>query len=412
MTTKTSERKYLTIGAGMIKYLDDLLEYVQPQPYIVSSTDYNGGDIPVLTANQSFILGYTDEKNGIFYASEKCPVIIFDDFTCDIKFVDFPFKVKSSALKILRSRTDPSTLKFVYEMMKLTIPLSNNHKRHWISETSHLAYAMPSTNDQVSISKLSTLIDKIMQSQRQEICLLRQILSTIYNYWFVQFDFPDKNGRPYKSSGGKMVYNEQLKQEIPEGWKIAKVKDIATVVLGGTPSRDNDAYWNGNISWLNSGEVAIFPIIESKEQITADGLNNSSAKLMPEKTIAISITGYIRVSVLGVPACANQSVVGIVDDKYKIGETYLLNAITNLVPYFNSKQTGNSQKHINKDIVGESLIVLPPKDILAKFAEATLPILSLIINSAKQSKQLASLRDWLLPMLMNGQVTINSTKEQ
>lgn len=270
---------------------------------------------------------------------------------------------------------------------------------------------LPDIEHQKALVNMLSHVDDLIENNKNLSNKLSDIINLIYAYWFVQFDFPDKNGRPYKSSGGKMVYNDQLKQKIPEGWKIAKIKDIATVTLGGTPSRNNDAYWNGNISWLNSGEVANFPIIESKERITADGLNNSSAKLMPEKTIAISITGYIRVSVLGVPACANQSVVGVVDDKYKIGETYLLNAITNLVPYFNSKQTGNSQKHINKDIVSESLIVLPPKDILAKFTEATLPILNLIINSAKQSKQLASLRDWLLPMLMNGQVEINDDEQ-
>lgn len=270
---------------------------------------------------------------------------------------------------------------------------------------------LPDIEHQKALVNMLSHVDDLIENNKNLSNKLSDIVNLTYNYWFIQFDFPDEGGRPYKSSGGKMVYNDQLEQEIPEGWKIAKIKDIATVILGGTPSRDNNAYWNGNISWLNSGEVANFPIIESKEKITADGLDNSSAKLMPEKTIAISITGYIRVSVLGVPACANQSVVGVVDDKYKIGEAYLLRVIDNLVPYFNSKQTGNSQKHINKDIVGESLIVLPPKNILTKFTEIASPILDLIINSAKESKQLASLRDWLLPMLMNGQAEIRERKE-
>ena len=409
MTTKTSERKYLTIGAGMIKYLDDLLEYVQPQPYIVSSTDYNGGDIPVLTANQSFILGYTDEKNGIFYASEKCPVIIFDDFTCDIKFVDFPFKVKSSALKILRSRTDPSTLKFVYEMMKLTIPLSNNHKRHWISETSHLAYAMPSTNDQVSISKLSTLIDKIMQSQRQEICLLRQILSTIYNYWFVQFDFPDENGRPYKSSGGKMVYNEQLKQEIPEGWKCKKLIDLFDFMRG--TEVGSDAYADKKISddyirfwrvrdvgndcktWIDGNARNLTTVKPGDVVITLDG---TVGKIGIDLDGAIS--GGLRHVVDHTNTISNATICAILQSDY-VQES--------LRQYVSGR--GSILAHASGAL--QHLAIPYDKNIFNKFQNIIQPMFDLMINSKEQSKQLASLRDWLLPMLMNGQVEIRERKE-
>lgn len=399
----------------MIKYLDDLLEYVQPQPYIVSSTDYNGGDIPVLTANQSFILGYTDEKNGIFYASEKCPVIIFDDFTCDIKFVDFPFKVKSSALKILRSRTDPSTLKFVYEMMKLTIPLSNNHKRHWISETSHLAYAMPSTNDQVSISKLSTLIDKIMQSQRQEICLLRQILSTIYNYWFVQFDFPDKNGRPYKSSGGKMVYNEQLKQEVPEGWKVSNLANtnLATVIKPGINN------FIGEKTYLATGDVNGDNISNKAKSITYTN-RESRANMQPTfnsvwfakmkdsvKHIIITDSSSDLVSqcILSTGFCGLQA--------NSITLCYLAAYISQ--PQFEQTKNmlahGATQKAISNSDLSSVTILEPDDATLQKFAGIVYPMLELIDNCRQQSKQLASLRDWLLPMLMNGQVEIRDARD-
>ena len=102
--------------------LDELLEYEQPTPFIVESTDYNDAySIPVLTAGKSFIIGKTNERTGIY---TDLPVIIFDDFTTDSKYVDFPFKIKSSAIKILTNRDENTDLKFVYEIMKsFTFPL-------------------------------------------------------------------------------------------------------------------------------------------------------------------------------------------------------------------------------------------------------------------------------------------------
>src|SRR5574344_2787096 len=102
----------------MMKSLEDYLQYEQPTKYIVENTNYNEKhDIPVLTAGQSFILGFTDEKEGIFPV-DKLPVIIFDDFTTDIKYVDFPFKVKSSAMKMLQPANENYNLKFFYYLIK------------------------------------------------------------------------------------------------------------------------------------------------------------------------------------------------------------------------------------------------------------------------------------------------------
>lgn len=125
------------------------MEYEQPTPYIVESTDYNNSyPTPVLTAGKSFIIGYTNETIGI---KKDLPVIIFDDFTTDSKYVDFPFKVKSSAMKILNANNELIDTKFAYYAMQIVECDSYNHKRYWISEYSKKLIPLPPRNEQLRI---------------------------------------------------------------------------------------------------------------------------------------------------------------------------------------------------------------------------------------------------------------------
>ena len=129
--------------------LEDVLVYEQPTPYIVSSTDYkNDYQTPVLTAGKSFIIGYTNETFGI---KTELPVIIFDDFTTDSKYVDFPFKVKSSAMKILTAKEKLINTKFAYYAMQVVECDNYNHKRYWISEFSKKLIPLPPKKEQVEI---------------------------------------------------------------------------------------------------------------------------------------------------------------------------------------------------------------------------------------------------------------------
>ena len=128
--------------------LEDIVDYEQPQAYIVESTDYSDNyDMPVLTAGKTFVIGYTNEDYGI---CDNLPVIIFDDFTTDSKFVDFPFKVKSSAMKILRPKKGIN-IKYVTDYMSITRLVGNTHKRYWISEYSKLFIPVPPCNEQTRI---------------------------------------------------------------------------------------------------------------------------------------------------------------------------------------------------------------------------------------------------------------------
>ena len=152
-------------GWGVCR-LEDIVDYEQPTAYIVNSTSYNDSyPIPVLTAGKSFIIGYTNEVKGIY---SKLPCIIFDDFTTDSKFVDFPFKVKSSAMKILQTRKDVET-EYVAMFMNTTRLIGDTHKRYWISEYSKLTIPIPPKAEQKRIvdtvhtafAKLDTIMESL-----------------------------------------------------------------------------------------------------------------------------------------------------------------------------------------------------------------------------------------------------------
>ena len=151
-------RHYRNVPKGWaVCKFEDILEYEQPQQYIVNSTDYSDEyEIPVLTAGKSFIIGKTNEKSGV---CKRLPVIIFDDFTTDSKYVDFPFKVKSSAIKILHAKGNVNPQYIAY-LMSVTRLIGDTHKRYWISEYSKMPIMLPPVNEQ---EKIVSEIEKIYE---------------------------------------------------------------------------------------------------------------------------------------------------------------------------------------------------------------------------------------------------------
>ena len=146
--------------------LGDTLDYEQPTNYLVSSTEYDDSfETPVVTAGKTFILGYTDDKNGVF-EKEKLPVIIFDDFTTASQFVDFPFKAKSSAMKILKAKND-TNIRFIFEALQMINYEVGGHGRHWISVFSNLSIFVPSFPEQTKIANFLSAIDSKIDMENQ-----------------------------------------------------------------------------------------------------------------------------------------------------------------------------------------------------------------------------------------------------
>ena len=179
--------KYNSNGISTIK-LADILDYEQPSKYIVSSSEYDDNyDIPVLTAGQSFILGYTDEKDGVYKASKNNPTIIFDDFTTGHHWVDFDFKIKSSAMKMLRLKNNKSLLRYIFHSMALINYVPTEHSRQWISKYSQFEIPLPHIKVQEEIVKILDSFTNLIDALNEELSL-RQKQFEYYREKLLTFD--------------------------------------------------------------------------------------------------------------------------------------------------------------------------------------------------------------------------------
>ena len=164
---------------GFNAVVGDVLDYEQPQSYIVEDTEYTNEGTPVLTANKAFVLGYTSETNGIY---DKGDCIIFDDFTIDCKYVDFPFKVKSSAIKILTAK-NKELLRYTFEFLKYLDLSTEEHKRHYIAETQNQEIILPTEQMVKTIAHIFSTLSLRMETavkqrnvfEKQKHYLLRQM---------------------------------------------------------------------------------------------------------------------------------------------------------------------------------------------------------------------------------------------
>ena len=218
--------KYNSNGISTIK-LADILDYEQPSKYIVSSSDYDDNyDIPVLTAGQSFILGYTDEKDGVYKASKNNPTIIFDDFTTGHHWVDFDFKIKSSAMKMLRLKNDKSLLRYIFHSMALINYVPTEHSRQWISKYSQFEIPLPHIKVQEEIVKILDSFTNLIDALNEELSLRQK-----------QFEY----------------YREKLLTFDDNHDSISSVTmdDLFNFKNGYTPSTKNSEYWtNGEVNWF------------------------------------------------------------------------------------------------------------------------------------------------------------------
>lgn len=264
------------------------------------------------------------------------------------------------------------------------------------------------------VSILSTIDDKI-ETNNQINQELEAMAKTLYDYWFVQFDFPDQNGKPYKSSGGKMVYHPELKREIPEEWGVEKVDNLGTIVGGSTPTKsisDNFTKGGEGYSWITPNDLSNNKgnkfIKNGEIDVTVRGLKDASLKLYPEGTVLMSSrapVGYLAISTKEVTT--NQGFKSFIPDK-KYGKNYIYYTLQNNLKVIEQHASGSTFKEISATVLKDITIIQPSLDVVKKFEEKVSSINSYIKVSEEQNQELTQLRDWLLPMLMNGQVKVEN----
>ena len=248
---------------------------------------------------------------------------------------------------------------------------------------------------QKRIANILSAYDDLIENNQKQIKLLEEAAQRLYKEWFVDLRFPGYENTP-------------IIDGVPQGWRITEIGNYFKTLLGGTPSREKAEYWeNGTIPWINSGKVNELRVVEPSEYITDIALQRSATKLLPKHTTLVAITGATlgQVSYTEIETCANQSVVGIVDESQQYSEyvyCYILNNIKNII----GKATGGAQQHINKDIVNSYQIVLPSDDIAVKFQSVAKPIFDKISMLLFENINLTEARDRLLPKLMSGELEV------
>jgi type I restriction enzyme, S subunit len=241
------------------------------------------------------------------------------------------------------------------------------------------------TVQQKIASVLSSLDSKIELNNKIN-SELELMAKTLYDYWFVQFDFPNENGKPYKTSGGKMIYNDELKKEIPEGWEIKRISDLLPVITGKQDA--NFSTKNGKYNFFTCGEEILkcdTYEFEGKAVLIA-GNGNFDIKLYEGK-----FNAYQRTYIL------------IPDDKKYYTTIYL--AVRDKIQSFKNSSRGSIIKFITKGDIENILIPLPKDKNIDVFSSLNL-ITQKIERNILENRELSGLRDWLLPMLMNGQIAV------
>ena len=287
---------------------------------------------------------------------------------------------------------------------------SGSGQRYTLSNDtiSNIPVLLPSIEEQHTIGKLLADSDRKIELNKQINDNLEAMAKQLYDYWFVQFDFPNEEGKPYKSSGGAMVWNEKLKREIPEGWYAENICKIANILSGGTPSKAVDEYWNnGTIPFFGPTDCngSVFQI-KTADHITQKGLEHCASSLFEEGIVIITARGSIgKLVIVGTPMAMNQSCYAL---QSKEGEyEYLYFLTTQLIDCLKAKGSGSVFKSIIASDIEHSTLCIATDNVVSDFCKKVKPMFEKLKANTIEIAELTKQRDGLLPLLMNGQASIN-----
>lgn len=378
--------------------------------YDLPSQNRVEGSIPIVSS--SGISGFHNE------AKANAPGVVTGRYGTigNVYFIDKPFWPLNTTLYVKDYKfNDPKfisymlrTVNFLEFSDKAAVPGINRNHLH------EAIVSIPPLPEQRSIARiLSSLDDKIELNNRMN-KTLEEMAQTIFKRWFVDFEFPDENGNPYKSSGGKMVESEL--GMIPEGWGVGTVEALGTIVGGGTPSKTReDFYCNSGIAWITPKDLSNCSdkyISHGATDITHEGYRNSSAKIMPPGTVLFSSRapiGYLAIALSEIST--NQGFKSIVPNK-GYGSEFVYYLMKYITPEIENQATGSTFKEVSGGELKSYKIILPNLTIAETF--------SILIGSSGKQRQkneqesqiLTQLRDVLLPKLMSGEIRVPVTEDK
>lgn len=380
--------------------LGDLVEF--QRGYDLPKNNAKGGKYPVVTSNG--IMTYHDE-----YKSGKSIVVGRSGTVGNPQLIESDFWPHNTTLYVKDFKNN--CVEYMYYLLlnmdigKMksgsNIPTLNRNHLHPLK-----ILAETDNEKQKEIARVLKVIDDKIENNNNINAELESMAKTIYDYWFLQFEFPNEDGKPYKFSGGKMVWNEELKREIPEGWKIKMLKEIeSNIVTGKTPSTKEKGNYNGDIPFITIGDIRGNMYVTKTEQtLSKKGAEGQNNKYIPPNSICVTciaspgLVGFsTRISQ------TNQQINTVVCDN-DINRLYLYFSIRYHFKFSSGAKTGNTFANMNKEDFSTIKLLYPEKEILKKYDDKIKEIAKMILAKSNENQELISLRDFLLPLLMNGQV--------
>lgn len=268
---------------------------------------------------------------------------------------------------------------------------------------------LPDLKIQKAVATILFNIRKKLETNNKINQELEAMAKTLYDYWFVQFDFPDQNAKPYKSSGGKMVYNPELKREIPEGWGVEKLGELAQFKNGINYEKTSSG--SEKVKIINVRNISSSRIFINQTDLDEIFLENDKS------TNFIVNEGMILITRSGIPGATR--LVSELEAKTVYSGFIIASEVNdliykNLIFYYlknveevlKNQSAGTIMKNISQSVLTDMVVSLPPQNLLLKFNSIIDNLLEQMKNVQRQNQELTQLRDWLLPMLMNGQVKL------
>lgn len=390
--------------------LGELIEF--QRGYDLPKSELIEGDIPVISSNG--ILGYHNE-----YRVKAPGITIGRSGTVGLPhYIDVNFFPHNTSLFIKEfNKNNPKYIFYLIKNLGLNnqktgsgVPTMNRNHLHPLLIKAHL-----DIDEQQKIAKVLSTLDAKIELNNRINRELEAMAKTLYDYWFVQFDFPDANGKPYKSSGGKMIYNEELKREIPKGWEVKKLDDIITRSGTGLNPRQNFKLGFGNNYYVTIKNIEQGRVVLNEK---CDYINDEALKIINKRSdLKVGDILFTSIQPVGITYLIqekpinwdiNESVFTIRPNYKMVSSEYLFMLLSSaeMKAFTKNVSAGSIHKGIRHTVLKTFKFSYFNNSMIEDFTNIIKPIFKKMYLNEQESQHLTQLRDFLLPMLMNGQVSV------
>ncbi|EDZ0951581.1 restriction endonuclease subunit S [Salmonella enterica] len=337
------------------------------------------GDVVLIAGNNARGNFHVSRYQGKFNAYQRTYVLTANP-GYDIDYIYYALKLE---LQRLREKAQGSQTKF------LTMPILTSISLRDLVES-----------EQSTVSKILKIMDKKIALNNRINSELEAMAKMLYDYWFVQFDFPDGNGKPYKVSGGKMEYNAKLKREIPAGWTVQTLSQIANITMGQSPA--GESYNEDGIGTLFfQGSTDFGWLFPTPRQYTI-----SPARMAKKGDILLSVRAPVgNMNIANADCCIGRGLAALNSKSGSDG--FLFYVMKYFKQVFDRRNAeGTTFGSMTKDDLHSLQVVCPEPELLKRYDGIVSEYNKMIFTRSLENQDLIKLRDWLLPLLMNGQVTV------